>query len=151
MANVTRALPMEGTSTPARASTSQEESQITPDSLVDKAFENEMDRIMLYKEKYPKLDTDSMVAAAIATREKRKQDVFARKLAKSEQMDAPCSLGAMFMDDERDHNSQGGRASHSKRKRSPSVKSQAKPSGLSEATQTFVASIERDIRAATTR
>ena len=149
---------MEGATTPARAgATSQDESHVTPDSLVDKAFEAEMDRIMVYKSKYPALDTDTMMANAVKARDARHQDVFEKKLAHSVSLTMPDedSLVTMFADDGPADEGSNGKASCSKRRKRSQGSSKAKKANaeLSPAhiTDSFLAKINRDIRSQTTR
>ena len=58
--------------TPAKSSELARPAATTPNSLVDQTFEKEMGLITEYREKYPSLDTASMMAAALDNRKKRK-------------------------------------------------------------------------------
>ena len=60
----------------ARASNTPTAAELTPDSLCEQAFEKDMERILHYQEKFPKLDTAGMITKAMAEREARKQVAF---------------------------------------------------------------------------
>ena len=75
--------------TPVKSSEPARPAATTPDSLVDQAFEKEMALITEYREKYPSLDTASMMAAALENRKKRKDAAFDAKMRWSLEANKP--------------------------------------------------------------
>ena len=135
----------------ARASNTPTAAELTPDSLCEQAFEKDMERILHYQEKFPKLDTAGMITKAMAEREARKQVAFDEKLKWAVQVHAPRTDQA-HSDDGDGECTETPR--YKKRKRaSPGsrAKSAAKGSAPLVLTEKFLSRIERSVNNSTTR
>lgn len=138
--------------TPVRPSAPTPQQDLTPDSLIDRAFESEMDRINEYQTKYPFLDTGDMVKTALTARETRKQDVYLKKLARSEAN----SMGTCveFLSDEEgggERSSQRNSRGSAKRKKGSPAQRSAKSLPSGQLTDQFLTTMKQAVRAATTR
>ena len=140
--------------TPVRPSAPTPQQDLTPDSLIDRAFESEMDRINEYQTKYPFLDMGDMVKTALTARETRKQDVYLKKLASYRSEANSMGTCVEFLSDEEgggERSSQRNSRGSAKRKKGSPAQRSAKSLPSGQLTDQFLTTMKQAVRAATTR
>jgi len=136
--------------TPVKPSEPARPAATTPDSLVDQAFEKEMALITEYREKYPSLDTASMMAAALDNRKKRKDEAFQAKMQWSLEANKPQQAAGVDVEEEMSVLASSGKRRRSSRSPAKSRCNLSKAS-CGSLTESFVAKIEQHVRSSKTR